>query len=546
MNTKDINIEDTITITRKITLIPATSDRKEWHKKVYDWTVNDLEKRISFRKKNVKNIQGEKEEKEKYKNATSVLEEQLEDIKNGGEFTRKIVNDYTYGLVRTAMEEEARRKNYILSWIFSEMRMNRIDCLDIKDQLKFISDTINAAYRISGSKKGSIFDETDIPCMLQGYGVDFKQELTRIVKDYVKKGGMYGRAVLPQFKLDSPFTIEKTHFGFEHEYSSYEELCEHIHDSDCKIFLNYGGSNAGGKDNISSIARFQVYFGSHRNRDELMSVMLKVLSGEYQYCGSSIQISGNKIILNLSMKIPKIKTELDEHTVVGVDLGVAIPAMCALNNNPYKRQSIGKAEDFVRVRNQLQAQRRRLQKSLKDSNGGHGRSKKLTALERISKKEQHFAETYCHMVSKRVVDFAVANKAKYINLENLTGYDSSDYILSNWSFYRMQQYITYKAERYGIVVRKINPCYTSQVCSVCGHYEEGQRTSQSEFHCGNPDCASNNKKGNRKYLNADFNAARNIAKSELFMESGEVTEASKEKARKYYNIPAKEAEKAAV
>ena len=37
-------------------------------------------------------------------------------------------------------------------------------------------------------------------------------------------------------------------------------------------------------------------------------------------------------------------------TVVGVDLGIAIPVMCALNNNMYKREAIGSAEKFRRIR----------------------------------------------------------------------------------------------------------------------------------------------------------------------------------------------------
>ena len=70
------------------------------------------------------------------------------------------------------MEEEARRKNYILSWIFSEMRLNRVDQMEsLKDKFKFISDTINYAYRKKGSNKGSLFDDTEINSILNAYGI---------------------------------------------------------------------------------------------------------------------------------------------------------------------------------------------------------------------------------------------------------------------------------------------------------------------------------------------------------------------------------------
>lgn len=535
MINKDRN-ENTVTITRKYALIPTSSERKEWHKRVYNFTIEDLARKIEYYKEKSKK-EKDKEKKEEIKNKIKNFEEGLESIQNGGDFTQKMINDYTYNLVRTAMEEEARRKNYILSWIFSEMRLNRVDQMEgLKDKFKFISDTINYAYRKKGSNKGSLFDDTEINSILNAYGIAWNQELTKEIKDLVKNGALEGKVSLTNYKLDSPFTIAKTHFSFDHDYDSFEELCEHIDDSDCKMYMNYGGNCPNG-DNPASLARFRINLGQGKNRNELKTTLLKVYSGEYQYCGSSIMISKNKIILNLSMKIPKIETELDENTVCGVDLGIAVPAMCALNNDMYKRLAIGSADDFLRVRTKHQEQRRRLQKSLKNSNGGHGRKKKLKPLDRMNKAEAHFVETYCHMVSKRVVEFAVKNRAKYINIENLNGYDSSEFILRNWSFYKLQQYITYKAERYGIRVRKVSPCFTSQICSVCGNWEPDQRKTQAKFECANEECASHDK---YKYgFNADFNAARNIAMSTLFMETGEVTEKKKEEARKYYGIEEK-------
>lgn len=538
---KDKN-ENTVTITRKYALIPTFSERKEWHKRVYNFTIEDLARKIEYYKEKSKK-EKDKDKKEEIKTKIKNFEEGLESIQNGGDFTQKMINDYTYNLVRTAMEEEARRKNYILSWIFSEMRLNRVDQMEsLKDKFKFISDTINYAYRKKGSNKGSLFDDTEINSILNAYGIAWNQELTKEIKDLVKNGALEGKVSLTNYKLDSPFTIAKTHFSFDHDYDSFEELCEHIDDSDCKMYMNYGGNCPNG-NNPASLARFRINLGHGKNRDELKATLLKVYSGEYQYCGSSIQISKNKIILNLSMKIPKIETELDENTVCGVDLGIAVPAMCALNNDMYKGLAIGSADDFLRVRTKHQEQRRRLQKSLKNSNGGHGRKKKLKPLDRMNKAEAHFVETYCHMVSKRVVEFAVRNRAKYINIENLNGYDSSKFILRNWSFYKLQQYITYKAERYGIIVRKINPAYTSQVCSVCGNYHPENRPKgemgQWYFNCHNENCKTHDKKVFKREINADFNAARNIAMSTLFMETGEVTEKKKEEARKYYGIEEK-------
>ena len=146
MMNKDKN-ENTVTITRKYAIIPTSSERKEWHKRVYNFTIEDLTEKIEYYKGKLKKEKNKKE-KQKIEIKIKNFENGLESIQNGGDFTQKIINDYTYNLVRTAMEEEARRKNYILSCIFSEMRLNRVDQMEnLKDKFKFISNTINYAYR---------------------------------------------------------------------------------------------------------------------------------------------------------------------------------------------------------------------------------------------------------------------------------------------------------------------------------------------------------------------------------------------------------------
>ena len=251
---------------------------------------------------------------------------------------------------------------------------------------------------------------------------------------------------------------------------------------------------------------------------------------EYKVGGSTIEIKGTKIIINLTLDIPKVETALNEDVVLGVDLGQAVPAMCALNNDYYKRLAIGSADEFLRIRTQIQNERRRLQHALKDSRGGHGRQKKLRALDRLKEREKNFVQTYSHMVSRRVVDFAIKNGAKYINIEDLSGFGRDKYghvkddehskmILRNWSYYDLQEKIKYKAAIHGIEVRKIDPKYTSQTCSVCG--ERGLRQTQKEFICINPECARHKIYNNQKYINADFNAARNIAMSQNFIEEDE-------------------------
>lgn len=528
------NEKEFTTVTRKYCIIPEKSNSKFWNKKVLKYI--EIKRKLlrdefeNVRKKlNKKGIN--QDEKKNLESRLNKLKSLIDSWDTYDTSSKQVVFDYTYNLVRTAMEEESRKKNYILSWIYSEMIVNNVQYMDtLKDKFKFITNTINYAYRKKGSNKGSLFDNTEIGNILGGYGYAFSKELTDKVKRMVKKGILDGKCSLENYKIDSPFTISKQYMGFTYDYDNFEELCDHINDSDCKLYFDYGR-------NGPTIARFRINLGHGKNRNELKSTLLKIYSGEYQYCGSKIGIEKNKIVLYLSLKVPKVKVELDENTVVGIDIGQSIPAVCALNNNPYAREYIGNGDDLIKERTKIRHQIRNIQRGLKMTSGGHGRKKKLACLEKMKKKEKNYVNNYSHMVSKRAVDFALKHHAKYINLENLKGYDSKNFILKNWNFYKLQQDIIYKASKYGIEVRKVNPCYTSQVCSYCGNWEPDQRKSQKDFICANSECISNNKTKFKNLVNADFNAARNIAMSTLFVDGKkEIGSEDFETARKYYGF----------
>ena len=338
---------------------------------------------------------------------------------------------------------------------------------------------------------------------------EFEGDTFYPVRELITYAGKYTYDAEKKYYLR--FNNDNPHIdnGLYYNYESHQDFLDHLFKSDLELFIRFANK-----------ITFKVIVGQPHKSVEIRSVFKNIFEDYYHIKGSSIEFSGTKIILNMSIEIPKQQKELDENIVVGVDLGIAIPAVCALNTNNYVRKSIGSKDDFLRVRTQIQNQRRRLQSNLKMTNGGHGRKKKLQSMDRFSEYEKNWVKTYNHQVSKQIIDFALKNSAKYINLEDLSSFNQKqlrdDFLLANWSYYQLQQYIKYKAEKYGIVVRFINPYHTSQNCSCCGHYEDGQRVKQSEFICKNPECKNFGVK-----INADFNAARNIALSTDFVNKEE-------------------------
>lgn len=244
---------------------------------------------------------------------------------------------------------------------------------------------------------------------------------------------------------------------------------------------------------------------------------------DYVANNSSIKLvkygKSTRIFLLLSIDIPAKKQVLDKDVVLGVDLGIKCPLYLAINKNDNFKMQIGDIEHFHNQRTMFQKRFKSLQK-LMCTQGGHGRKKKLEPLEKLKEKERNWVHIQNHVYSREVIKQALKQNAGTIHMESLKdfgkgkdGYvkDEYKYLLRYWSYYELQSMIEYKAKLEGIEVKYIDPAYTSQTCSYCG--ERGERKKQEEFVCTNPQCKRRGEK-----INADFNAARNIAMSKKIVE----------------------------
>lgn len=266
--------------------------------------------------------------------------------------------------------------------------------------------------------------------------------------------------------------------------------------------------------------RFKLSFGKDRSNNRLIvrrCIKLdKDFEGEYKLCNSSIQLvkrdGSPKLFLLLVVNIPQEHVELNKKIVVGVDLGVNVPAYVATNIT-VERKAIGDREHFLNERMAFQRRYKSLQR-LKTTAGGRGRTKKLEPLERLRQAEHNWVHTQNHLFSREVVRFAVQTHAATIHMEDLSGFgkdsdgnadEKKEFVLRNWSYYELQNMIAYKAAKYGIKVEKVRPAYTSKTCSWCGQQGFRQGTT---FICENPECKQCGEK-----VHADYNAARNIANS---------------------------------
>lgn len=157
---------------------------------------------------------------------------------------------------------------------------------------------------------------------------------------------------------------------------------------------------------------------------------------------------------------PELKSD---GNVMGVDLGIKCPAVSYCSDGSIKFYGNGRKNKYMRrhyayLRKKLQA------------------SKKIKAVKRIGDKEQRIMRDIDHKLSHDIVETAVAHNVKVIKLEQLQNIRSTtrksrknNHSLHTWSFYRLAQFIEYKARLAGISVEYVNPAYTSQTCPICGH-----------------------------------------------------------------------------
>lgn len=189
---------------------------------------------------------------------------------------------------------------------------------------------------------------------------------------------------------------------------------------------------------------------------------------------------------------------VDTEGFLGVDLGIVEIASDSAGNQ-YSGEAV------KRVRRNVKEHRRQLQR--KQTNSAKKRLRKTSA------RQSRFVRDVNHCISKKLVATALYLQ-KALALEDLSGIRERAgtvsrqmrWLLGNWSFYQLAQFISYKAEAVGLRVVSVDPRNTSRTCPECGYCDKANRKSQSCFRC--LECGFE--------ANADFVGSRNIeARAEL-------------------------------
>ena len=189
-----------------------------------------------------------------------------------------------------------------------------------------------------------------------------------------------------------------------------------------------------------------------------------------------ITYKNKKLMAQVTIEVPETKATGDN--VMGVDLGIKVPAVCVTSDS--KVRFIGNGRKNKWIRRYYSQKRKKL-----------GKRKKLKAIRKINDKEQRIMKDIDHKLSREIVDFAVRNSVGIIRMERLQNIRETtrtsrknNKSLHNWSFYRLSSFISYKAKLVGIRVEYVDPAYTSQVCPVCGKRNKARDRVYRCSNCG--------------------------------------------------------------
>jgi len=174
----------------------------------------------------------------------------------------------------------------------------------------------------------------------------------------------------------------------------------------------------------------------------------------------------------------------DGQAVMGIDLGIKVPAVTHIRGQGTRFFGNGRAQRSMRRR--FYSRRKTLQKA-----------RKTRAIRKSKGKEARWMKTINHQLSWQIVNHANERRIGTIKIETLQGIRKgttrtsrgakarkNNRMTNSWSFYQLSLFITYKAERMGIMVEQVDPAYTSQECPASRARNTAQDRSYVCADCG--------------------------------------------------------------
>jgi putative transposase len=216
--------------------------------------------------------------------------------------------------------------------------------------------------------------------------------------------------------------------------------------------------------------------------------MHRPIEGKIKTCTLKKTASGNWDV-SLSCE-REVSPQPPKEEAIGIDVG--LEHFATLSNG----EEIHNPRFFKQGEKILAKAQRALSKLKK---GTPERRKKGKAVAKIHEKIRNQRKDFCHKESKKIIDDYQYICIEELDIKKMVEKSCFAKNITDASWNQFRQFLTYKAVEVGRKLGLVNPAYTTQDCSQCGHREAKVLSDREHccLHCGYK-------------TSRDLNAAQNI------------------------------------
>lgn len=218
---------------------------------------------------------------------------------------------------------------------------------------------------------------------------------------------------------------------------------------------------------------YDAHIFSYRERDETVSltttrgrIRCPAILGEHQRKALKGQNPTSATVINkagvwyIHIVVETQDDPISGDGIMGIDLGI---------NN------IATTSTGLRIEGKARQSFKQKRAKVRASLQSKGKQSTKKVLKKLSGYENRRIRHENHVLSKQLVEEAKRHNCGTIRMEQLkdirtrtkTWSKHLNRMAAGWSFYQLQQFLTYKAAACGISVEFVNPSYTSQACHQC-------------------------------------------------------------------------------
>ena len=189
---------------------------------------------------------------------------------------------------------------------------------------------------------------------------------------------------------------------------------------------------------------------------------------------------------------------------IGIDMGIksfAVLSSGKVIDNP--KYLILSEERLIKKQRRLPCKKK----------GSNNRKKAKVLVAKLHKKVSNQRKDFQHKVSREIIDNYGYIAVEGLQIKNMVRNHRLAKSISDAGWGQFVSFLTYKAEEAGCYVEKVNPRYTSKMCSVCGYVHHDMTLSIRKWTC--PICNTTHDR--------DINASVNILNKTIRQELPEYT-----------------------